>query len=253
MDTKLLEQIGLTQGEIKTYLALLKIGSSSTGPIAKASQVSRSKLYSILDKLEKKGLVSHIEKKGVTYFQATEPSKINDHLAEKEASLEKLKIDFNNFLPQLEALTKSKVTQKVTLYQSLKGLQTAHEHLYLKLKRGDSYVYYGAPKHQPQTHHLYWQRDHLRRIKAGIKCKLLYNYDTPKEVLENRNNYKGCEARYMPTNFNTPSYFAVFADTTLIVIPTDEPLVVEIVSKEIADSFMSYFNDLWKRTKPFKN
>ncbi|GAG26288.1 unnamed protein product, partial [marine sediment metagenome] len=47
MDTKILEEIGLTQGEIKTYLALLKLGSSSTGPIAKESQVSRSKLYSI--------------------------------------------------------------------------------------------------------------------------------------------------------------------------------------------------------------
>jgi len=31
MDTKILEEIGLTPGEIKTYLALLKLGSSSTG------------------------------------------------------------------------------------------------------------------------------------------------------------------------------------------------------------------------------
>ena len=54
MDTKILEDIGLTKGEIKAYLALLKLGQSSTGPIAKEANVSRSKLYVILDKLSKK-------------------------------------------------------------------------------------------------------------------------------------------------------------------------------------------------------
>ena len=47
METKLLEEIGFSKGEIKTYLALLKIGSSSTGSITKESDVSRSKLYII--------------------------------------------------------------------------------------------------------------------------------------------------------------------------------------------------------------
>ena len=54
MNIKILEEIGLTPGEIKVYLALLKIGQSSTGAIANESQVSRSKIYTILDKLAKK-------------------------------------------------------------------------------------------------------------------------------------------------------------------------------------------------------
>src|SRR3989338_5603343 len=100
MDTKMLQEIGLTQGEIKTYLALLKTGSSSTGAIAKESQVSRSKLYSILDKLEKKGLVSHIDKNGVTYFQAAEPAKIRDYIRDEEEKLRRIDEDFQKFLPQ---------------------------------------------------------------------------------------------------------------------------------------------------------
>ena len=61
MDTKILTDIGLTQGEIKVYLALLKLGKSSTGPIANEAQISRSKLYSILDKLAK-NILSQSEK-----------------------------------------------------------------------------------------------------------------------------------------------------------------------------------------------
>jgi len=253
MDTRILKELGLTQGEIKTYLALLKLGSSSTGPIAKESLLSRSKLYMILDKLEKKGLASHVEKNGVTYFQAAEPSKIKDYIKEKEETISKLKQDFEEFLPQLEeAYEFPGKIQKVTLYQGLKGLVTAHEHTYLKLKKGEEYCYLGIPKNQPETHHLYWKRDHIRRSKLGMKCRLLFNQDTPQSTLKNRNSYKGCNARYMPTGIKTPSYFLIYKDTVMIAIPSEKPIAIEIISADVANSFKAYFEEFWKQTKPLK-
>ena len=127
METRILEEIGLTPGEIKSYLALLELGASSTGPIAKASGVSRSKLYIILDKLEKKGLVSHVEQNGVIYFQAAEPSKINDYIRKRKEELEGIATDFERFLPQLTKLHKQAgKVQTVAVYQGLNGLKTAH-------------------------------------------------------------------------------------------------------------------------------
>src|SRR3990167_5476847 len=98
MDTSFLTEIGLTPGEIKSYLALLKLGSSSTGPLSKESKVSRSKLYDILDKLEKKGLVSNIEENGVIYFQAVEPAKIKTYLKEKEDKIKEMASQFDSYL-----------------------------------------------------------------------------------------------------------------------------------------------------------
>lgn len=251
MDTKLLTGLGLTDGEIKTYLALLRIGKSSTGFIAKESQLSRSKLYSILDKLEKKGLVSHYEENGVMYFQASEPAKIKDFIKEKKDKLKQLENEFEKFLPELESYNQdNKQVQKVSFYQGLKGLTTAHEHLYQKLTKGDSYYYLGIPANQPETHHLYWQRDHLRRIEAGIKCKLLFNKDTPIEILKNRNKYNDCDARYMGSTIKTPSYFLIYADTVMIAIASKNPIAIEIISEEIANSFKQYFNEFWKLSKP---
>ena len=57
MDERLLQDIGLTNGESKVYLALLNLGETKTGELAKKSQVSSSKIYKILDRLEKKGIV----------------------------------------------------------------------------------------------------------------------------------------------------------------------------------------------------
>lgn len=129
---------------------------------------------------------------------------------------------------------------------------SVHEHIYQKLKKGDSYYYLGIPKDQPETHHLYWQRDHLRRVDAGIKCQLLFNQNTPKEILKNRNKYKHSEARYLPIDIKTPSYFLIYKDTVAITIPSENPISIEIISQEVADSFKSYFDEFWKKSKSVK-
>ena len=70
MKKSLLEDIGLTRSEINVYLALLELGSSTTGKIIDKAKVSSSKIYEVLDKLIQKGLVSFIIKSGIKYFQA---------------------------------------------------------------------------------------------------------------------------------------------------------------------------------------
>jgi sugar-specific transcriptional regulator TrmB len=253
LEEKILERLGLTRGESKTYMSLLKLGSSTTGPIAKESQVSRSKLYIILDKLEKKGFVSHVEKDNMTYFQAVEPAKIKDYLADRQNELKNLENELDKFLPKLETLYgKFGGAQQVTIYQGLTGLKAAHEHTYLKLKKGDEYCYFGVPAYQPEEQHSYWMGDHERRVKAGIRCKLLFNRDTDAEILKERNSFAMCDARYMPTDVRPPTYILVYKDTTMMAIPSKDPLAIEIINQEIADSFKVYFNEFWKRSRALK-
>ena len=70
MKLDILKDIGLTDGEIKVYSALLGIGESTTGPIVDNSRVSVSKVYNILNRLAQKGLVSHIVRGETKYFRA---------------------------------------------------------------------------------------------------------------------------------------------------------------------------------------
>ena len=60
MDTKILENIGFTKGEIRVYLAMLDLGNTTTGPIILKSKVARSKVYEILERLKEKGLISEV-------------------------------------------------------------------------------------------------------------------------------------------------------------------------------------------------
>ena len=252
MDHSILKEAGLTEGEIKVYLALLDLGSSTTGPIIEKSGVARSIVYQILGKLIQKGLVSYIIKEKTKYFQAAEPNKILDYIDEREKKLKKNRKKIENILPELLLKQKSSKESEARIFEGFKGMITVHEHTYQKLKKGEEYFYMGIVPEQPKHFHAYWQRDHIRRAKLGIKCKLLFHPKTDKKILINRNSYKGCDARYMPVEINTPAWFTGYKDVAVIGIPSSKPITLEIVNKEVADSFQAYFDEFWKRSKPFK-
>ena len=252
MDTSSLKEAGLTEGEIKVYLALLELGSSTTGPIIEKSGIARSIIYQILDKLMQKGLVSSVIKEKTKYFQSAEPTKILEYIDEREKAFQENKKKVEEFLPQLLQKQAMSTKNAVSMYLGFKGIRTAHEHLYQKLKRGEEYYYLGIPAFQPEEQHLYWQRDHIQRVKSGIKCKLLFNRDTHPETLKNRNTYKGGEARWMPADLITPACFGIFKDTVIIFIQIPQAICVEIVNQEIADSFKAYFDEFWKKSESFK-
>ena len=58
------EALDLTKGEKKVYKALVRLKSTTTGPLYKKANVSQSKVYEILDRLRKKGLAASIIKQG---------------------------------------------------------------------------------------------------------------------------------------------------------------------------------------------
>jgi len=112
MDINLaLKEYGLTDKEIEVYLALLPLGSINLQEIAKRVDFPRTTVYNTLNYLLQKGLVSKIIKKGVTYFEASDPDKLIDKLKQKKELLERV-------LPNLQGLKKSKIeSSSVEIYK----------------------------------------------------------------------------------------------------------------------------------------
>lgn len=253
MNNEIFRQIGFTDGETKVYLALIKLGVTTAGPITHESGISRSKVYEILDKLMKKGLVSYIIKEKTKYFQSAEPSKIKDYLDKREKEFQEQKLEFDKILPQLEIQQKMEKMEKTAqIFLGFKGIQTVHEHLFSKLKKGEEYVYMGIPCMQAEKYLLYWDKMHNKRLEEGIKCRLMFNQATDKKHLTKRNNQRGCEARYMPIAINTPSWIMIYKDVVVIGMPSDDEMAIEIINPKIADSFKEYFEAFWKLSRPFK-
>src|SRR3989338_4398605 len=118
-----LKQIGLTEGESKVYLALLKIGSSKVGAIVRESGVSYSKIYEVLGRLIEKGLASFIIKEKTKYFQAVEPNRIKDFLDNQEKEILNNKKVLEKIMPQLNNLELGDKRSNAQIFMGLNGLK----------------------------------------------------------------------------------------------------------------------------------
>ncbi len=243
-----LKNIGLTDSEIKVYLALLELGSSTKGPIVDKSGVASSKIYELLEKLIQKGLVSYVIKANTKYFESASPTRILDYLKEKESQLKEQTNDIEKVLPEL--LLKQKMAEKkqeVNVYEGLKGIKTVREKTFDELKKGDEFYLFGTSASSTQMLHDYWLHYHKKRSKLGIGMKMLMNQDAPQQDLDDRNKLKHTSVKYMPTDISTPSWIEIIKDRTVIGVASENPVAVEIKNRAVAESFKSYFDTLWNQ------
>ena len=101
MDLKDLKKIGLTEGEVKIYSALLELGETTRTKLAKKSGISPSKVYDVANRLLEKGVISSVKKNGVIHFSAASPDKLTDFIKRKEEELLKEKDIVKDMLPML--------------------------------------------------------------------------------------------------------------------------------------------------------
>ncbi len=239
---KLLREIGLTDSEVKVYLALLELGSSKKGRIVKKAGITSSKVYEVVDKLIEKGLASYVIKNKVKHFSAAPPSRIKDYLIEKEDRLKKQEQEFENILPGLEL--KQKLVKKGTdaeVYRGWKGMQTVYNDLLTSLKKGEEYYIVGASKGMDEKRvKSFFIRFNQRVVRKGLKVKIIFNENARGNI---PNVGKTGKVRYLDQT--TPAEILVYKDKVGIVLLEKEPLVVLISGKSVANSFRAYFDVMW--------
>jgi len=249
MRTNLLEEIGLTEGETKVYLTLSKLGLTKTGPLSIKAGVSSSKVYKILDRLQKKGLAGHVMKGGIKYFKATEPRRIIDYIEEKEKQLDTKKKLVEKMIPELILQQKKagKITE-VTLYDGFKAVTNFFRNILDELKKGETYYVIGGgygdniPGIKP-----FFQAHHKRRAQLKIKVKMLANHDIKKNIVKTTSLIS--EIKFLPQYLITNMEIVFYKNKTFVVIWTEEPKGILIESEEAMKSFQSYFNAFWKIAK----
>lgn len=246
MEIKIFQEIGLTDSEIKVYLALIELGSSKKGPLVKKAGITSSKIYEVMDKLIDKGLASYVTKDKVRYFNAAPPSRIKDYLKEKESNIRNQEQELDKLLPILEL--KQKLTEKGTdaeIYRGWKGMQTVYNDLLTSLKKGEGFHIFGASKGVDiKKVKSFYHRFNERVITSGIKSHIIFNEKARGNI---SNAQKIGEIRYLSQT--TPAEILIYKNNTAIVLLEEEPLVILIKGKNVANSFRQYFEILWMVAK----
>lgn len=245
MNRAILGQIGLTKSEINVYLALLELGSSSTGKIVDTSGASSSKVYEILDRLMQKGLVSFIIKSGVKYFEAAPPERIMDYLKEKETTLNQQKQELKRIIPELELKRQlSKYKSEATIYKGMKGLETAYYSALKLLKPSDEMLVIAGPS-RSETINRFFVKFSKERARRKVQMRAIWNERAKGELRTLPEKNPLSEVKYIPQT--TSSSVEIFKNRVLIFPKTKDPLVISIDSEEVADSFRVQFEMWWNQ------
>jgi sugar-specific transcriptional regulator TrmB len=240
-----LKELGFTDGEEKVYLALLQLGSSSNGAIAKEAGVSRSKLYEILEKLSRKGLVSHYKRNNVSYFQAAVPTRILDFIENKEKQLEEQKQALKTALPYFEGLVGNKsLAKEAEVFEGMEGIKNVREQALKNMQPGSSVYFFGNPASGHHNVEGYWKSWNARRIKKKIWSSILYNQDA-KEFGEIRRKLPLTHVKYLPKKGPSNAWIEIYGDTVAIAMKYQTPMSIVINNKYVAESFKTYFDILW--------
>lgn len=246
VNESLFEKLGLSKGEAKVYSALLKLGEATITPISSEAQVTKSKIYDILEKLIKKGLVGYNIKQDAKHFFANDPRKIIDFLEIKEEEIKKNKKAIEDLMPSLlkqrDEATQDRIAE---IYQGYNGMKTVREELMLTYKKGEDFLVLGAPKIANEKWEGWLLGFHKERIKRGVGMKIIYNHDA-KEYGKVRTKMKLTEVRYFQEGINAPNWIDVFPEAVMITVIVGEPISFLIRNKEIAKSFRAYFDIMWK-------
>ncbi len=245
----ILREIGLTEGEIKVYLALLDEGSTTTGSLIKRSKVSASKVYQILERLSQKGLVSSVIKQKTRYFQATDPKRILDYLAEKENAIEEQKHNIQKVLPLLLAKHQEKTREEVEMYKGMAGVRNMFYSILDDLKKGDEYhvISAGWGFEREEEGRTMLNAYHEQRVKKGIYAHLLFNFESFPLARTVSWGGKLCAIKSMPQDLTTTTQIMIFKDKIFIILWKKDPLGFVIKDMELRETFKKYFDVLWNQ------
>ncbi len=245
IDTSVLEDMGLTNAQIKVYIALLELGDSTSGPIIKKSKLQNSVVYNALNGLIEHGLVSFFLKGKRKHFSAADPRNLIKFMEEKKERLQEL-------VPKLtvkQELSKSK--QEAKMFLGWKGVKNAFESILEVLPNGSEYIGFAAgfeEQFTPEVRQFFWEFQ-KKRDRMNYDVKFIVN-EAARNQVEKFGFYKEFgkpDFRFVP-GF-APLGLIIFGDSVLHVAFEETPVAVIITSKQIADTTRRFFYAMWKIAK----
>jgi len=247
MNLNALKKAGFTDSEIKVYLSLLELGESSTGPIITKSKITGSKVYEVLEKLIKKGLVGYVTKEKIKHFQAASPNRILDYIEKTEKEIKDNKEEIKSMLPELEDKQQSsKLSQTAQVFEGLEGLKTVFKLILEETKNGGEYYAFAVGDEMANEDVItFLKNHHLNRIENKGKVKLILRTQDM-ESLPGWEKLEGLEMKFY--DHELPVGLFIFGDY-IANITFSHKTAFLIKSQYVANSYKKFFEATWEKAK----
>ena len=241
METEILQELGFTETEIKVYIALLELGSSSAGEILKKSKLPNSTVHRDLNSLIEKSLINFILNGKRKIYQATDPESFFEFIEEKKRR-------FKEILPKLKEKQKRSVKkEKASIYYGVKGIKEVYN-IMINAKGKEYNTFGGGYITAEIMSWTWWLNLHKRRVANKLPSRQVFDKTVQKGGKEIAKNPL-TRIRYVDEKFAQFQETVIVGDFVAIAVFSENPYAFLIEDKNVADSYRKHFALLWRNAK----
>src|SRR3989338_2020630 len=218
MNTQILKQVGLTDTEIKVYLALLSVGSTSAGHLVEETGVYRKNLYDALNKLIEKGLVTYVIENKIKFFQAKSPDNLITYLDEQKSKVDEKKEEIEKLIPELKSKFTSPTPEiEAEIYRGIEGIKT----ILKECLNHKEVLFIGATGDVQDRLPYFWPQYNKKREKLKCKWKLLLVHESRNKNITKSKYY---EYKILPKILSGLNVIYIYGDSVANVVWLEKPV-----------------------------
>ena len=245
--TEILEHLGLSDKEAKTYLAILELGSSTIKPIAEKAGLKRTSIYNFIDHLVRMGLINQTKVRNRTHYAALPPSRLVQLQKETLTTIENA---LPEFMLAFNLLAKKPKVHYFVGPEQMKNI-VREETRCIKETR---YIWTGKDILEMVGGIKFMTEIDRQRIKNGIFIKTIRFKEKDVPYPYSASGTKNLrELRYAPANINIPMAMGVYDIGKVGFFSTkEEGFGILIESKEFQQTMTVFHQLLWEKSKEGK-
>src|SRR3989338_2809575 len=241
MDVSILEDLGLTHAEIKVYVALLELGSTTAGPILEKSYLQNSVVHRAMNTLIEKGLINYIIEGKHKIYQATNPENFFNFMEDKKKRFEEI-------LPELKKKQNvAKKTEKATVYKGIRGVKEVYN-IMINTKGKEYNTFGGGKPCEELMGTTWWLNLHAKRISNKLPSRQIFD-DTVRKIGNEINKKKLSKVKFVEKEQFQFQETVIVGDKVAINVFIEHPYSFLIEDKIVADGYRKQFELLWKIAK----
>jgi sugar-specific transcriptional regulator TrmB len=242
---------GLSEGEMKIYSALLETGTASVSKIVEKTGLQESTARFVMEQLVYKGLVEQVVKQDMRLFEAGSPDRLLSYVKRKQEELKEEEQRIEKLVPLLYMKSNEAGKEsQVKVFEGWTSIKEAYNEL-MKNPAPDGFQVFAVNPSPKAFNHFreFMTEYHKTRTKLKLPLKIMLNEEHRQSVGEDRQKEPLTEVRYVPKELSTVGAINLFGNKVLMPLWIENPIMFLIENKELADSFKSYFELLWKSAK----
>jgi hypothetical protein len=237
-----LASLGLTDSETRAYRALMALGPSTAMRVVSAAGITSGKVYEVLDRLSKRGLVSVTKVNNVATFAACDPAVLSNLVEEAETRASGQRQALPGVIGFLQDNAALPATPRAEVYIGLRSLSALISNAYASLSPGSEILTMGVHGNRSERFNRFWTKMDQHLKQKRIRKRVLFSECTSTYWREYSRSGLS-DVRFLP-GF-APSAVMTLNDMTILSVYDKDVTMFVLHSPQIAASFRAFYESLW--------